>query len=177
MYFLFLLYFSPLKGWYWHRNKMVSWFVTLINLQTVLYRIFLESSWEVDVNWLLVIIKSYVKVNFKERNNNNNNGKVWDKWSVIRQKCESKTEVTRKQSKPKFLKNEISPAVFLLPPFWNSLFCLITDEMKTFAIKRLHCCLEPRWLITIGSKHINYWMRVFKVSTKITRAISFNARI
>ena len=23
-----------------------------------------------DVNWLLVIIKSYVKVNFKERNNN-----------------------------------------------------------------------------------------------------------
>ena len=27
----------------------------------------------VDVNWLFVIIKSYVKVNFKERNNNNNN--------------------------------------------------------------------------------------------------------
>ena len=27
----------------------------------------------VDINWLFVIIKSYVKVNFKERNNNNNN--------------------------------------------------------------------------------------------------------
>ena len=27
----------------------------------------------VDVNWLFVIIKSYVKVNLKERNNNNNN--------------------------------------------------------------------------------------------------------
>ena len=26
-----------------------------------------------DVNWLFIIIKSYVKVNFKERNNNNNN--------------------------------------------------------------------------------------------------------
>ena len=26
----------------------------------------------VDVNWLFVIIKSYVKVDFKERNNNNN---------------------------------------------------------------------------------------------------------
>ena len=28
---------------------------------------------EVDVSWLFAIIKSYVKVNFKERNNNNNN--------------------------------------------------------------------------------------------------------
>ena len=28
--------------------------------------------WEIDVNWLFVIIKSYA-VNFKERNNNNNN--------------------------------------------------------------------------------------------------------
>ena len=27
----------------------------------------------VDINWLFVIIKSYVKVNFKERNNNSNN--------------------------------------------------------------------------------------------------------
>ena len=35
--FLFLLYFSPLKGRYWHRNKMVSWFITVMNLQTVLY--------------------------------------------------------------------------------------------------------------------------------------------
>ena len=26
----------------------------------------------VDIHWLFVIIKSYVKVNFKERNNNNN---------------------------------------------------------------------------------------------------------
>ena len=26
-----------------------------------------------DINWLFVFIKSYVKVNFKERNNNNNN--------------------------------------------------------------------------------------------------------
>ena len=28
-------------------------------------RVFLEFSWEVDVNWLFVIIKIYVKVNFK----------------------------------------------------------------------------------------------------------------
>ena len=27
----------------------------------------------VDINWLFVIIKSYEKVNFKERNNNSNN--------------------------------------------------------------------------------------------------------
>ena len=32
-----------------------------------------EFSWEVGVNWLFVIIKSYVKVNFKEGNNNINN--------------------------------------------------------------------------------------------------------
>ena len=36
-YFLFLLYFSPLKGRYWLRNKMVSWFITAMNLQTNLY--------------------------------------------------------------------------------------------------------------------------------------------
>ena len=34
---------------------------------------FAEFYWEVDANWLFVIIKRYVKVNFKERNNNNNN--------------------------------------------------------------------------------------------------------
>ena len=28
---------------------------------------------EVDVNWLFVIMKSYVKVNFKDNNDNNNN--------------------------------------------------------------------------------------------------------
>ena len=33
---------------------------------------FAEFYWEVDANWLFVIIKRYVKVNFKERNNNNN---------------------------------------------------------------------------------------------------------
>ena len=46
--FLFLLYFSPLKGRYWHRNKMVSWFITVMNLQTVLYLSFsrvLLGSW------------------------------------------------------------------------------------------------------------------------------------
>ena len=32
--------------------------------------VFLEFYWETDVNWLFVIIKSYVKVKFKERNNN-----------------------------------------------------------------------------------------------------------
>ena len=30
----------------------------------------------VDVNWLFVIIKSYVKVNFKERNNNNDDDNI-----------------------------------------------------------------------------------------------------
>ena len=35
--------------------------------------VFFEFSWEVDVNWLFVIIKSYVKVNFKERNDYNDN--------------------------------------------------------------------------------------------------------
>ena len=73
MYFLFLLYFSPLKGRCWHRNKMVSWFITVMNFQTVLYLSFSPVLLGVDVNWLFVIIKSYVKVNFKERNNNNNN--------------------------------------------------------------------------------------------------------
>ena len=44
-----------------------------MNLQTVLCLSFSRVSLEIDVNWLFVIIKSYVKVNFKERNNNNNN--------------------------------------------------------------------------------------------------------
>ena len=51
---------------------MVSFFITIMNLQTVLHLVFLEFYWEFDV-WLFVIIKSYVKVNFKWRNNNNDN--------------------------------------------------------------------------------------------------------
>ena len=51
---------------------MDNWFITLMNLQTVFYpsfsRVFL-GGWR----WLYVIIKSYVKVNFKEINNNNDN--------------------------------------------------------------------------------------------------------
>ena len=43
-----------------------------MNLQTVLYLNFSRLFFEVDVNWLFVIMKSYVKVNFKERNYNNN---------------------------------------------------------------------------------------------------------
>ena len=73
MYFLFLLYFSPLKGRYWHRNKMVSWFITLMNLQTVLYLSFSRNLLGGWLNWFFAVIKSYVKVNFKVRNNNNNN--------------------------------------------------------------------------------------------------------
>ena len=70
MYFLVLLYFSPLIGRCWLKNKMISWFIKLIDLQTTLCLSCLEFSWEVDINWLLIIKKSYVKVNFKERNNN-----------------------------------------------------------------------------------------------------------
>ena len=36
-----------------------------------LFNWFLKFSWEVEVNWLFVVIKSYVKVNFKQRNSNN----------------------------------------------------------------------------------------------------------
>ena len=46
-----------------------------MNLQTTLCLHYLEFSSEIDVNWLFVIMKSYVKVNFKERNNNNSNTK------------------------------------------------------------------------------------------------------
>ena len=73
--FSFSFIFSPLKGRYWHRNKMDSRFITLMNLQTVFYpsfsRVFL-GGWR----WLFVIIKSYVKVNFKEINNNNDNNNI-----------------------------------------------------------------------------------------------------
>ena len=42
-------------------------------MQTVFVsKFFRKISWEVDVNWLFVIRKSYAQVNFKERNNNNN---------------------------------------------------------------------------------------------------------
>ena len=76
-------YFSLLKSRFWHRNKMVSWFITLMNLQTV----FLEFSWEIDVNWLFVILKSYVKVSFKERNNNNNQDVRFNGHSRPHSKC------------------------------------------------------------------------------------------
>ena len=52
--------------------------------------VFLEFSWEVDVNWLFVIIKSYVKVNFKERNNKNNKAPV-DLKQTLHKKINSKT--------------------------------------------------------------------------------------
>ena len=42
-----------------------------MNLQAVLNLSFSEFSWKVDVNCFFAIIKSYVKVNFKEWNNNN----------------------------------------------------------------------------------------------------------
>ena len=38
-----------------------------MNFQTVLYLSFSPVLLGVDVNWLFVIIKSYVKVNFKEK--------------------------------------------------------------------------------------------------------------
>ena len=52
-----------------------------MNCKSFCVRVFLEFSWKVDVNWVFVIVKSYVKVNFKEiiiirririKNNNNN---------------------------------------------------------------------------------------------------------
>ena len=60
-----LLYFSPLKGRCWLRNKMVSWYIKLTNLQTIFCLSFLELFGELVINWLFVIMKSYVKVNFK----------------------------------------------------------------------------------------------------------------
>ena len=67
---LFLFYiFPPLKVRCWLRNKMVSRFIKLINLVTVLClglsQVF-SSFLEIDFNWLFVIAKSYVKTNFKE---------------------------------------------------------------------------------------------------------------
>ena len=53
-----------------------------MNLQTTLCLHYLEFSWEIDVNWLFVIMKSYVKVNFKERNNNNNNNTKFRKFQL-----------------------------------------------------------------------------------------------
>ena len=44
-----------------------------MNLQTLLCLSFSRVFSEVDVNWLFVIMKSYVKVNFKDNNDNNNN--------------------------------------------------------------------------------------------------------
>ena len=52
---------------------MVSLFIKLMNLKTILCLSFLEFSREVNVNWLFVIIKNYVKVNFNERHDNNYN--------------------------------------------------------------------------------------------------------
>ena len=63
--FSFSFIFSPLKGRYWFRKNMVSWFIKLMNLQTVFNLSFSEFSWKVDVNCFFAIIKSYVKVNFK----------------------------------------------------------------------------------------------------------------
>ena len=37
-----------------------------MNCKPFCVRVFLEFSWKVDVNWVFVIIKSYIKVNFKE---------------------------------------------------------------------------------------------------------------
>ena len=54
-----------------------------MNLQTV----FLEFSWEIDVNWLFVILKSYVKVSFKERNYNNNQDVRFNGHSRPHSKC------------------------------------------------------------------------------------------
>ena len=63
---------------------LLSWllciFIKLMNCKPFCVRVFLEFSWKVDVNWVFVIVKSYVKVNFKEiiirrriRIKNNNN--------------------------------------------------------------------------------------------------------
>ena len=73
--FLFFYTFPIERCWdrCWHRNKMISWFITVMNFQTVLYLSFSPVLLGVDVNWLFVIIKSYVKVNFKEKNDNDDN--------------------------------------------------------------------------------------------------------
>ena len=64
--FFFFYIFSPMKGRCWLRNKMVSWFINQWICKRFCMWVFLEFSWEVDVNWLYVAITSYVKVNFKE---------------------------------------------------------------------------------------------------------------
>lgn len=72
--FSFIYYFFVLlKGRCWSRGKMIRWFTKLINLPTNFHLDCLGFYWEVDINWVFVFMKSCVKVNFKERSNNNNN--------------------------------------------------------------------------------------------------------
>ena len=82
MCFYFLSYFSLLKGWYWLRSKKVSWFIKWMNLQTILCLSCLKFSWGWGWGWLtlisfFIIMKGYVKVNFKKRYSNNNNNCVY----------------------------------------------------------------------------------------------------
>ena len=62
--FSFSFIFSPLKGRYWFRKNMVSWFIKLMNLQTVLNLSFSEFSWKVYVNWFFCNYKKLCKSYF-----------------------------------------------------------------------------------------------------------------
>lgn len=51
---------------------MVSWFVKSTEFANLFCLSCDKFSWEVHFYWLFAIMKSYVKVNFKGRNDNNN---------------------------------------------------------------------------------------------------------
>ena len=94
------------------------------------------------------------------------------KSSVKRQKGESQNGCSGKQSTPNFPKNEhflpldthvrfrglrnvrssenLACFVFLKHPFWNSPFCLITDEIQFSLEKRLE---KRKWIHSLLSTH------------------------
>ena len=70
--FSFSFIFFP--DWKVDVDLETNWFSLIIILMNAFcIWVSFEFSWEVGVSWLFVIIKSYVKVNFKEGNNNINN--------------------------------------------------------------------------------------------------------
>ena len=66
LFFILSIIFSPLKGRYWYRNKCLADLLQQWICKPFCIWVFLEFYWKADVNWLFLIIKGYVKVNFKE---------------------------------------------------------------------------------------------------------------